>query len=119
MFGLYKNLFDSLFSQDAFFGFPERIVDSEGVLRMTVDMPGVKEEDIDIQLKDRKILISGNRKTATSSYMIRQEAYLGEDYDLDNINATLKDGVLTLAIHPKQLPDKSEEIKKIPISTKT
>lgn len=120
MFGLFDNrLFDSFFS-DPFFNQPQRIKDQEGVLHITVDMPGVDEKDVDIQLKDRRISISGNRKTKTSSYMIRQEAYLSDSYDLETVKASLKNGVLTISIMPKQLPPaKVDEVKKIPISTET
>jgi len=120
MFGLFDNrLFDSFFS-DPFFTQPQSVKDQEGVLHMTVDMPGVDEKDVEIQLKDHKIYISGNRKTKTSSYMIRQEAYLPDSYDLENIKASLKNGVLTVSVMPKQLPEaKVEEVKKIPISTET
>ena len=90
MFGLFNSsLFDSFFS-DPFFNQPHSVKDQEGVLHMTVDMPGVDEKDVDIQLKDRKIYIAGNRKTKTSSYMIRQEAYLPDSYDLENVKASLK-----------------------------
>jgi len=85
----------------------------DGSYVFTVDIPGIKEEDINIELlEDNVVSIKGERKTATSSYTVQKSFTVSEDCDLDSIKAELKNGVLTISLAPKQLPA-PKEVKKI------
>lgn len=89
----------------------------DGSLAVAVDIPGIKEEDITIEIDGGMINVSGKRKTATSSYSISKSLTIPEGYSSDEVKAELVDGVLTLTLAAKQLPQK--EIKKIPITSPT
>lgn len=114
----YKTAFDSIF--DSFFqpmGI-EQNKNEDGSFSIDVDLPGIKEKDISIQLSDDNILtIKGERKTATSSYSVNKSFSLPEDSDPESLKAELKDGVLSLTLAAKSLAP-AKEPKKIPITTK-
>lgn len=88
-----------------------------------VDLPGVKKEDIDINVDGNKLNISAIRRTNKEAkeedYYIRESFYgkiartflLPEDIDTDNIQAKLEDGRLYLGINKVE----SAQPKKIPI----
>ena len=90
-----------------------------------VDLPGVKKEDINIDVKDNILTISGERKVEEERKeddFYRVESVYGkfersfslpEDVDADKIEAEAKDGVLTVKIPKAQSVEKAP--KKIEI----
>jgi len=86
-------------------------------ITVKVDLPGVKQEDIDIQLTNDSLTITGERKfedeERKSNYVRVERAYgsftrtfsLGVPVEADKIKAAFKDGVLTVTL------PKSEAIK--------
>lgn len=121
-----KNYFDRLF-EDTFstmthdlFSVPlagigiESKKNEDGSLAVSIDIPGIKEEDITIEVQDNIVGIKGARKTATSSYTVNKSFTIPEGYSSDDIRAELVDGVLSLILVGKPLPQK--EVKKIPIT---
>jgi len=90
-----------------------------------VDLPGVKKEDISIDVKDNILTISGERKVEEErkeDEFYRVESFYGkfersftlpEDVDADKIEAEAKDGVLTVKIPKAQSVEKAP--KKIEI----
>ena len=87
----------------------------DGSLAVAVDIPGIKEEDIAIEIHDNIISVNGKRKTAASSYSVSKSFTIPEGYSSDDVRAELSDGVLTLTLIAKSIPEK--EVKKIPITT--
>ena len=87
----------------------------EGKLSIAVDVPGIKEADLDISVLDNQINVKGQRNTATSTYQINKSFSIPEGYESDNIKAELKDGVLTLTLVSK--PPPNSEVKKIAVSS--
>lgn len=77
------------------------------------DMPGVKQDDVDISLEGQNLLISGKREreqesdegtmhTYERSYGQFSRAFaLPDTADIDKIRCDLKDGVLTLVVPKK------------------
>ncbi len=122
-----KNYFDRLFedtfatmTQDLFSGHLtgigiEQKKNEDGTLAVSIDIPGIKEENITIEVEDNIVHVRGERKTATSSYSVNKSLSVPEGYSSDDIKAELVDGVLTLTLAAKQLPRK--EVKKIPITS--
>ena len=108
-------------------GFSPSVNTREGeyAYHVEVDLPGVKKEDIHVDLKDNVLTISGERKTKKevkekdyykmeSSYGKFQRSFtLPENTDAENIDANCKDGVLEVMI-PK-LKKSEKETKKIKI----
>ncbi len=86
------------------------------------DLPGVKKEDIGIDLKDQTLTISGERKFEEKhnkdNYARVERKYgkffrsfrLSDDVDTVKIKASYKDGVLEIKI-PKREESANKEIK--------
>ena len=99
--------------------------EGENAYHVEVDLPGVKKEDISVDVKDNIITISGERKTkeevkeddyykVESSYGKFERSFtLPENVDAENIHAESQDGVLEVII-PK-LEKVEEKPKKIEI----
>jgi HSP20 family protein len=84
------------------------------------DLPGIKEEDLDIQLLNNRLTVSGKRETETKedneTYHLFERSYgsfsrtftLPEEISLDKVDAHLVHGVLTLTVlkNPEAQPRK-------------
>ena len=101
--------------------------EGEYAYHVEVDLPGMKKEDINIQIEDNKLVISGERKVKEE---IKEENYykvessfgtfsrsfsLPDEADIENIHAESKDGVLEVVV-PKLKVQKVEKTKKIAIN---
>jgi len=99
--------------------------EGEHAYHVELDLPGMKKEDINVDIKDNIITISGERKTKEelkeedyykieSSYGKFERSFsLPENVDIENIHAESEDGVLEVII-PK-LEKKTDKPKKIEI----
>ncbi len=89
------------------------IYEFENSLKLWADMPGVREKDVDINLKDRILTIVG--KVAMDMYSGLRPLYteynvgnyyrefaLNEQIDESKIKATLRNGVLELELPKKE-----------------
>jgi HSP20 family protein len=73
-----------------------------------LDLPSVKRDDVNIELRDREVRISGEIKQKERTGVLRRQTRrVGEfeflltlpgDIDPDNVEATLQDGVLTVRL---------------------
>ncbi len=94
---------------------------------VTLDVPGMKPSDIDIQVHDGVLTIQGqtqdNHETKEKHYY-RMERSIGnfqrslslpQDAIEDDIHASIKDGVLKLEIPRREIPE--EKVKRISISS--
>lgn len=84
-------------------------------IELHADLPGVKLEDIDIQLDKGVLTIKGERKLAGGRGERNTGAFsraftLPDTVDVDKIGASLQDGVLTLTL-PKRPEEKPRQIK--------
>ncbi|SET27925.1 Hsp20/alpha crystallin family protein [Geodermatophilus poikilotrophus] len=86
-----------------------------------IDLPGVKREDIDIQLTDRQLTVSGEIKEKERTGILRRRTRrvgqfqysvtLPADVDADEVTAHLDDGVLTVRVaKPEQAKPRRIEI---------
>ncbi len=113
---LNKSDFFSNFFGNLDFSNMEFQVDKEGRLNVSVDVPGVKEADLTIELSDNILTVKGERRTATSVGTVHKTFSIPEGYNQDSISAELKDGVLSLVLLPKTPVQK--ETKKIALKAK-
>merc|ERR1719281_566 len=94
------------------------LVDNNEKFELTVDVPGVKEEDIDIKLEEGRLTIQGQRMVSTESSRFASKfskAFsLDQTVDVDKFTATLKNGVLTVSA-PKDLGKLEENVRRIPV----
>jgi HSP20 family protein len=95
------------------------VEEKEGVYLITVDLPGIKKDDIQINLSDRNLTISGERvkeKRGQGHYFERnygrfvRSLTLPENVKAESIEAHYEDGVLKLLI-TKAETEKAKSIK--------
>jgi HSP20 family protein len=98
--------------------------EGEFAYHIDVDLPGVKKEDINIDIKENTLTISGQRdikeevkeedyyKVETSFGKFQRVFTLPEKVDVENITASCQNGVLEVVI-PKIEKDKN--VKKIEV----
>merc|ERR1711933_323137 len=86
----------------------------------TMDVPGVKEEDIDIKLDDGQLTVQGQRtigsETSRFSSKFFRSFSLDPTVDVDSLAANLKNGVLTISA-PKDPKRLEKNVRRIPITT--
>jgi len=92
---------------------------------VTVEVPGVSQKDVKIEVADNTMTIRGEKKQEKKekdkNYYRVERSYgsfqrvlsLPEDADQENIKAKFKDGVLTIKMSRKALPESA--VKKIEI----
>lgn len=112
----FDNAFNDLFTIPTGWGIDSK-KNEDGSLAVSIDVPGIKESDLSIEIDKNLLIVRGERKTATSTYKLNKSLSIPEGYDTDQITAELKDGVLSINIMGKPLPP-AKEVKKIPILAK-
>ncbi|MGR2769452.1 Hsp20/alpha crystallin family protein [Photobacterium ganghwense] len=96
------------------------LIEKEDGFEITADLPGVKKDDINVQLANGSLMIEAtskrNEEQEKNGKVIRQERYegkfmrsfyLGQNVKEDDVHASFTDGVLTIQV-PKveaSLPD--------------
>ena len=103
------------------------VKENAGEFVFKADLPGIKEQDIDISLSGDRITISGKREAEKREENDRFYAYersfgsfsrmftLPEGVDTEHARAELKDGVLSLVV-PKTAEVKA---RRIPVGSKS
>lgn len=98
------------------------VSETEDEYMISVDLPGISKENVEINYKDNRLTISGERKQEEKKEekdFLRKERYHGtftrsfsmpSDVKGEDIRASFKDGVLTVKI-PKSKVEKSKSIQ--------
>lgn len=93
------------------------VLERDGRLVTKVDLPGVKKEDVKVEVTDGHLAISGERKSEveeTKDQLYRRERQYGSFYRMvplpegvkvDDVKATFADGVLEVSV---PLPTRQE-----------
>lgn len=89
--------------------------ESEKAYIFTMDMPGVKKEDLSVEREEGFVAISAVRKDPfarkdAQDIKIQRRVKLPSGVDVDNIQAQLRDGVLFLAF-PKREEARAQKIE--------
>lgn len=92
------------------------IFDEEGAIVLVVEVPGMTSEDLQVQVEGNLLTLSGERRQEPSQGKVHrtERAYgafrrsftLPKTVDGDAIDASLKDGILTLRLPKKGGPEK-------------
>lgn len=104
------------------------IVEDDKAITLTAELPGMKEEDIEVVLRDDVLTVKGEKKTEKEEE--KENYYLAERHfgafertfripeaaDSDKIKAAYEDGVLTVTVPKKAEAAKAE--KKIKVAHK-
>jgi len=123
-FNLFKE-FDNVLRnrvQDGIWSPKVNIVENEKGYTISAELPGVSKDDIDIDLKDNTLSIKGEKKVESKdekeNYIRVESSYgkfersfnVSDDIDRNSVNASFKDGVLTLVLNKKE-ESKPKQIK--------
>ena len=104
------------------------IYEEDNQIILSTDLPGMKIDDVNIEINDGVIYIKGEKKseneTKSKTFYRSERSYgsftrsftLPENIDEENIKASYQDGVLKVSI-PKLQQVETRETKKIPIQT--
>ncbi|WP_418563766.1 Hsp20/alpha crystallin family protein [Holdemanella biformis] len=128
---VFDNLFDDFFttnSQGTSSVMKTDIVEKDGNYELSIEVPGVKKEDIQMKLKDGYLKVTASHNTNKEDKdkegrIIRQERvsgsysrsfYVGNDVRTEDVKASFNNGELVVTV-PKEAPKKVEENKFIPI----
>lgn len=74
----------------------------ENGFMLEVELPGVKKEDIDIQVEKNIVTVKATRERKDAKVTYERSFRLAEDIDVDNIKVSLENGVLAFALVKKQ-----------------
>merc|ERR1712224_448090 len=98
------------------------LVDDDEKFELSIDVPGVKEEDIDVKLEDGLLTVQGRRMASSSdsssqfiTSKFSKSFSLDKTVDVEQITAELKNGVLTVSA-PKDMKKLEENVRRIPVT---
>jgi len=91
------------------------ITDNDDLFSITMDLPGVDPANIDVSLVDDVLTLSGSRNSDTLTYRFQKSFALDSSaVNLQQINATLENGVLSVTA-PKDVKKEEHKVIKIPV----
>ncbi|WP_458757730.1 Hsp20/alpha crystallin family protein [Afipia sp. TerB] len=99
------------------------VTETEKELQIAADLPGLDQKDIEVEYANGALVLRGEKKSESVHENRRfSERYYGrferripvEDIDQDNIQASFKDGVLTVTL-PRS-PSAQQKIKRITVN---
>ena len=97
------------------------IVENDKAYLLTIDMPGVKKEDINIEIENDKLTISvkSNKDDENLTYIKKEifasdytRSYVLKDCDNTNVSAKLENGLL-MVIVGKKIKEETKNVIKI------
>jgi len=96
----YRNPWEDIFGD--VFGKPEPHYDDAGdAYELHVEVPGVKKENIQVNIKDDRITIQTQRKLKDREDKRKGTFYVPPHIDAERAEARIEDGILTIRL-PKQ-----------------
>ena len=98
------------------------VADTEQEIKITAELPGMDEKDVQITLRDGVLTIKGEKKSEEEKPDYSERWYgqfqrmmtVGPDVDPDQVSASFKNGVLTIVAKKKPAEQRVE--KSIPIN---
>ena len=107
-------------------GFPAvDVAEDDKAVMLTAELPGMKEEDVEVVLRDDMLTVRGEKKSEREekkeNYHLTERRYgafertfrLPETADADKIKASIEDGVLTVTVPKKAAAKKVEKKIKV------
>jgi HSP20 family protein len=98
------------------------VSETDKEVKVTAELPGLDEKDIDIAWRDGVLTLKGDKKIENNGSVYSERWHgqferslqLGPDVDPDKVKATFKNGVLTIAIEKR--PEAQRQVKRIAIN---
>ena len=107
-------------------GWPSvEVNETDKAVTVLAELPGLQEKDVTVELRDGLLTISGEKKSETEEKERRfSERFYGrfersipiDDVDQDKVDASFKDGVLTVTL--AKLPAEQQKVRRIAINGK-
>ena len=90
------------------------IIEEKNGVRVVVDLPGVDASNLDIDIKDRMMKVSGTSTMSRNNRAVKfcRSFQLSDQIDINAIKAKISDGVLTISL-PKS---ESAKVHKISVT---
>ncbi|MBN2139682.1 MAG: Hsp20/alpha crystallin family protein [Desulfovibrionaceae bacterium] len=94
------------------------VVETGGTLVIQVELPGLGQDEVTLEVKGRELWIAGERpfvrEAGEAVYQVLERSYgpfarkfpLAPDADLKNISAVFKNGLLTVTVPRRKRPKK-------------
>lgn len=76
--------------------------EEKGSFLVELELPGVRKEDIDINVEDGVLSVQAKRKSARAEVEYVRRFRVADNLDSESINAKYEDGVLRLELKRKQ-----------------
>jgi HSP20 family protein len=104
-------------------GWPSvEVRDTDSQVEVVAELPGLDEKDVEITLHNGMLTLKGEKKSESgnASYnerwhgQFQRSLSLGPDVDPDKVNASFKNGVLTVTLGKR--PEAQRQVKRIPIA---
>jgi len=99
------------------------IIENENSYGISFEIPGFNKEDVNIELNDGIITISSHVEESNETYIKKEYTkdsfersfYLPEDVDLENIEALMENGILSVILNKRKIDEDTTKSKKIDI----
>lgn len=122
---LMERFYEGENGESRFFAPRLNIAETDTAYEVTAELPGMKPEDFNIEFKDGQLWITGERKQEAEEKgktyhrlerrygQFRRVITLGTDVDVDRVDASYRDGILSLnvpkipAVQPRRINVKS------------
>jgi len=75
--------------------------ETENGFALEVELPGVKKEDMDIQVEKNIITVKATRARKDEKYTYERSFRLADDIDTENIKVSLENGILRFELAKK------------------
>jgi HSP20 family protein len=130
LFDVFRGFDVTPFGGDRFLdramGWPNiEVSETEKDVKVTAELPGLEEKDVEVELANGVLAIKGEKKTETEDKgRLFSERYYGrferripiDDIEEDKVSASFKNGVLTVTLPKSQKAQ--QKVKRIAISGK-
>ncbi|MCQ2121567.1 MAG: Hsp20/alpha crystallin family protein [Fibrobacter sp.] len=100
-----KDIFDSLSAatqSECCFTPKADYYEVENGFNLEVELPGVKKEDLDVQVEKNIITVKATRARKDEKFTYQRSFRLADDIDTENIKVSLENGILSFALAKKQ-----------------
>ncbi len=97
--------------------------ESDTEVKVAAELPGMEQKDIEVSLQDGMLMLKGEKKSESEGALyserwhgqFQRSLQLGPDVDPDKVDASFKNGVLTVTMAKR--PEAQRQVKRIPISS--
>jgi len=99
------------------------VSESDNEVKVIAELPDMEQKDVEVSLHEGVLTLKGEKKSENEGAVyserwhgqFQRSLQLGPDVDPDKVNASFKNGVLTVTLAKR--PEAQSQVKRIPISS--